>query len=98
MEVNTVIINKAAQVYMAINHDLRKKIFRYLQENGPTKVTDLYRHFGIEQSVASQHLAILRRQAFVITKRENRFIYYSANLERLGRVQELSKELLKEPN
>jgi DNA-binding transcriptional ArsR family regulator len=94
MTVNPITLKRSAQVYRAINHDLRRKIFEYLVKNGKTTVTEIYRHFKLEQSVASQHLAILRLQNFVVTEREARFIYYKANTERLQQVNDLSQQLL----
>jgi DNA-binding transcriptional ArsR family regulator len=90
---NATTIKKAALVLRAINHDLRRRIFEYLQENPGTCVTKLYKDFELEQSVASQHLAILRTAGFVIAEREHRHVLYSANEERLNQVAELSEQL-----
>jgi len=44
-------------------------------------VTDIYVKLRIEQSVASQHLAILRNEGFVSTEREGKTIWYSINAD-----------------
>jgi DNA-binding transcriptional ArsR family regulator len=48
----------------------------------------------LEQSVASQHLAILRKAGFVKTDRDGKFIYYSVNTERLEELNKFVKELV----
>ena len=40
----------------------------------------------LEQSVASQHLAILRKAGIVSTQRDGKFIYYSVNFKRLEEI------------
>jgi len=47
----------------------------------------------LEQSVASQHLAILRRAGVVITDRQGKFIYYSLDRGRLTQINKLVEEL-----
>jgi len=56
-------------------------------------VTDIYIKLRLEQSVASQHLAILRRAGVVITERQGKFIYYSLNNERLEQISKLVEDL-----
>ncbi len=86
-------VKKGALVLRAINHKLRKSIYNYLLQNGKQTVTTIYRHFNVEQAVASQHLAILRKNGFVKTERDRRFVFYSANEERLKTVVVLCKQL-----
>jgi DNA-binding transcriptional ArsR family regulator len=45
------------------------------------------------QSVASQHLAILRRAGIVITKREGKFIFYGVNNKRIAEVTQIVEDL-----
>jgi DNA-binding transcriptional ArsR family regulator len=47
----------------------------------------------LEQSVASQHLAILRRAGVVATDRQGKFIYYSLDRDRLNQISKLVEEL-----
>ena len=47
----------------------------------------------MEQSVASQHLAILRRAGVVTTERDGKFIFYSLNVERIREISKLAVEL-----
>jgi DNA-binding transcriptional ArsR family regulator len=56
-------------------------------------VTDIYIKLRLEQSVASQHLAILRRAGVVLTERQGKFIYYSLDKDRLSQISQLVEEL-----
>ena len=58
-------------------------------------VTEMYVKLRIEQSVASQHLAILRRANIVLTKREGKFIFYSVNYARIVELSAFMEEFLK---
>ena len=86
-------LRKAVLVLRAVNHDLRQQIISLLLENQRMTVTDIYIKLRLEQSVASQHLAILRRASVVTTAREGKYIYYSINPERLGQISRLVEEL-----
>lgn len=86
-------LRKAALVLRAINHKLRQRIIELLAENQRMTVTDIYVKLRLEQSVASQHLAILRRANVVATDRQGKFIYYSLNNDRLGEIGGLVDEL-----
>jgi len=94
LEINTIELKKAAMIYRAINHNLRQDIVRLIHNSGGITVTEIYRKLNLEQSVASQHLAILRRAGFVRTERDRRFIYYKVNYDAFKSIEEQSKRLL----
>ena len=85
---------KAAHVLRAINHPLRQKMIQYIHHSGKANVTQIYIKLRLEQSVASQHLAILRKAGFVKTERSGKQIYYSIDYDKLTQVEDLSKQLL----
>jgi len=87
-------LKKAAMVLRAINHKLRQQILKLIDENGRMTVTEIYVKLRLEQSVASQHLAILRKAGFVQTERDGKFIYYSVNTERLEELNKFVKDLV----
>lgn len=87
-------LRKAVLVLRSVNHQLRQSIIDLLTENDNLTVTDIYIKLRLEQSVASQHLAILRRSGVVDTTREGKFIYYSLNIDRLNQIARLVKELV----
>ena len=83
LKIDTLDIKKAAIILRAVNHKLRQIILKYIGEKGQVTVTEIFEHLLLEQAVASQQLAILRRTGFVKTKREGKFIYYSVSRQRL---------------
>jgi DNA-binding transcriptional ArsR family regulator len=94
LKVDLLNIKKAALVLRAVNHKLRQQILKLIDENGKMTVTDLYVKLRLEQSVASQHLAILRKAGFVNTDREGKFIFYSVNVIRMKELNKFVDELL----
>ncbi|MCR9286589.1 metalloregulator ArsR/SmtB family transcription factor [Saprospiraceae bacterium] len=86
-------LRKAVLVLRAVNHKLRQRIIDLLEEFEQMTVTDIYIKLRLEQSVASQHLAILRRAGVVATDRQGKFIYYSLDNNRLSQISRLVEEL-----
>ena len=88
-------VKKASLVLRALNHKLRQQMIKMLEENNKMTVTDLYIQLRLEQSVASQHLAILRRAGIVKTERDGKYIYYRVNEERIAQINQIVDNLLK---
>ncbi|HLP21911.1 MAG TPA: metalloregulator ArsR/SmtB family transcription factor [Chitinophagales bacterium] len=86
-------LKRAVLTLRAINHPLRKKIVSMLEDKRKMTVTEIYDILKIEQSVASQHLAILRRAEIVTTKREGKFIFYGVNKKRIGEITNIVEDL-----
>ena len=86
-------LRKAVLVLRAVNHKLRQRIVDLLDEGESMTVTDIYIKLRLEQSVASQHLAILRRAGVVVTNRHGKFIYYSLNKDRIEQISTLVEDL-----
>jgi DNA-binding transcriptional ArsR family regulator len=63
-------------------------MLKSIDEHGKITVTELYQKLFLEQSVTSQHLAILRKTGFVKTHREGKFIFYSINPLRFQELNE----------
>ena len=87
------ILRKAVLTLRAINHPLRREMVQLLEEKKKLAVTDIYVKLRIEQSVASQHLAILRKADLLQTERDGKFIYYTINKTRFAEVVDLIQEL-----
>ncbi len=94
LSINTIQLKKAALVIRSVNHKLRQQLLHLIHKSGEVNVTTIYTKAKLEQSVASQHLAILRRAGFVVTKRNGKSIYYSVNYERLQDVHNQVRLLL----
>lgn len=95
LKIEVLRIKKTALILRAINHKLRQQILKLIEEQGKITVTELYLTLRLEQSVASQHLAILRKAGFVNTSRDGKFIYYSVNHDRLEELNRFMDSLLK---
>lgn len=85
---------KASLILRSINHKLRQQIIKLLDEHQKMTVTEIYVKLRLEQSVASQHLAILRRAGIVTTSRDGKFIFYSVNYIRLAEVVNFVESLV----
>ena len=95
LKIDYQILRKSVMVLRAVNHELRQDMIRLIHQEGKMTVTDLYVKLRLEQSVASQHLALLRRAGIVVTSRDGKFIYYSVDGSRLDEISRLLEELVK---
>ncbi len=86
-------LHNAVMTLRAINNPLRKKIIDLVNANTDITVTKIYKKLKIEQSVASQHLAILRNAEFLTATRNGKFIYYNANVERFAEVSKIIEQI-----
>lgn len=95
LKINIQNLKKAALVLRALNHKLRQQILTLIDSEKKITVTEIYVKLRLEQSVASQHLAILRRAGIVITQRDGKFIYYTFNHKRIEEINVFIDELIK---
>ncbi len=86
-------LKRGQQLFKAINHKLRLQLLHSIHEKGRITVTELYIKHRLEQSVVSQHLAILRKGGFVTTEREGKFVFYLVSLERIREVEKIAAQL-----
>lgn len=87
-------VKKASLVLRALNHKLRQQILSLIEAEKKITVTEIYVRMRLEQSVASQHLAIMRRAGVVTTQREGKFIYYLVNYKRIDELNQCVQELV----
>lgn len=87
-------LKKAALVLRALNHKLRQQLMKLIDEEKRITVTEIYVRLRLEQSVASQHLAILRKAGIVSTERDGKFIFYTVNYKRLDEIGQFVKDLV----
>ncbi|HEY0732039.1 MAG TPA: metalloregulator ArsR/SmtB family transcription factor [Chitinophagaceae bacterium] len=88
-------LKRASLVFRAVNHKLRQQILQLIHQKGRMVVTDIYVKLRLEQSVASQQLAILRKEGLVLTERDGKFIFYSVNYDRLKHLHKISEDLIR---
>ena len=89
-------VKGAAMIVRAVNHKLRQQILKLLEENKRLNVTEIYVKLRLEQSVASQMLAILRRANIVYTERMGKEIYYTLNHKRITQIAEFVHKITSE--
>lgn len=94
LKINFHNLKKAALVLRALNHKLRQQILALIESEKKITVTEIYVRMRLEQSVASQHLAILRRAGIVATQRDGKFIYYTVNYKRIEEINKFVQELI----
>jgi len=87
-------IKKAAVILRAFNNKLRQQVIKKIRENIRLTVTQLYINLRLEQSVASQHLAILRKAGIVSAERDGKFIFYTINSRRIDGINKFVKNLV----
>jgi len=96
LEIQSIELKKAALVFRAVNHKLRQQMLQLIHKKDRLKVTDIFVKLRMEQSIVSQHLAILRSAGIVNTQREGKMIFYSVNYDRLEQMHKIAAELLKD--
>ena len=79
LKIDVLQLKKAALVLRAVNHKLRQQILKLLHHHGKMTVTEIYVKLRLEQSVASQHLAILRKASLLEWKEKFPYTIYSIN-------------------
>lgn len=94
LNINYLAVKKSSLVLRALNHKLRQQIIQIIANQEKIIVTDLYVKLRIEQSVASQHLAILRKANILKTERNGKYIFYKINNEKIEIIKQAVKNLL----
>jgi len=87
-------VKKAALTLRALNHKLRQQIIKLIDDEKKLTVTEIYVRLRLEQSVASQHLAILRKAGIVITERDGKFIHYTISHKRIEEIGKFVNDLV----
>jgi len=90
-------LKKAALVLRALNHKLRQQLLKLIEEEKKITVTEIYVRLRLEQSVASQHLAILRKAGIVSTERDGKFIFYTVNYKRVDEINRFTTAQMELP-
>lgn len=86
-------LRKTVLILRSVNHKLRLKIIKMLSEREKMSVTEIYVKLRLEQSVASQHLAIMRRSGIVKTSRIGKNIYYELDNSRLKSIGNFVRDI-----
>lgn len=78
----------AIDAFTALAQSSRMTIFRLLVTEGPDglQVGEISKRLGIVPSTLSGHLAVLKRAGLLTASRQQREIYYSANLGTMNKL------------
>lgn len=71
-------------IMRAIAHPLRLDIMQVIDANKEVSVGDIYKALKIEQALVSQQLRILRLSDLVLTRRHQKFVFYSLNYPKIS--------------
>ena len=82
---------EAARLMKAVGNENRLMVLCALVD-GELTVTELLERVALSQSALSQHLAVLRREEIVATRRESQSIYYSLASSTAGKLIEFLHE------
>ncbi len=92
--INFLHAKKSLYILRSINHKLRQDILKLIDAQENITVTEVYTTLKIEQSVASQHLALMRKAGIVVTRKEGKYIFYKPNYERIREVSQFVEGLV----
>ncbi len=85
-------IEKASQAMQAMAHPLRLKIL-CLVGNQELPVLEIVDAVGTTQSNVSQHLAVLREQGILVSRKEANKVFYRIEDPRIVRMIALTREI-----
>lgn len=84
---------EAASVMRSLSNESRLLVLCHLGENGELSAGALTRRVGLSQSALSQHLARLREDGLVATRKEAQTVFYRVADPKVHRVLALLHEL-----
>lgn len=83
----------AANLLKAMSNECRLLVLCHLVEKGELSVGQLTDRVGLSQSALSQHLAKLREEGLVATRKEAQTIYYRVSDPKAGQLLALLRDL-----
>ena len=83
----------AASLLKAMSNECRLLVLCHLAESGELSVGQLVDRVGLSQSALSQHLAKLREEGLVTTRKEAQTVFYRVGDPKAGQVLALLHDL-----
>lgn len=84
---------EAAAILRSLSNEARLLVLCYLAQAGELSAGELTRRVGVSQSALSQHLARLRAEGLVTTRKNAQTVFYRVADPKVHRVLELLHEL-----
>ncbi len=94
-QLDPVMLELHARICKTMAHPIRLALIEALRD-GERSVGDLAAAIGVTPSLASQHLAVMRNQGLVSTRRNGTEIFYSVGYPKMIQVCDLLREVLLE--
>jgi ArsR family transcriptional regulator len=82
-----------ADFFRTLGHPARVRVLELLKD-GEMTVGDLQAELGIDSSGASQHLATMRRQGILESRKEGTSVYYSVRDPRIFQMLESARQVI----
>ena len=79
---------KAADILKSIAHPGRMAILELLCKNGEANVSQIIEHVGLEQSVVSNHLRLMKDRGVLEHRREGKMVYYNLKIKKMANIIE----------
>lgn len=73
----------SSELMRALAHPLRLKILEFLDQNKNIQVNHIYNSLQIEQSIASQHLRILKNAGVLLADKDGKYMHYTIDYPRI---------------
>ena len=81
-KVSQEVVNFQADVIKALGHALRIQIVMYLKDK-ERSVSQIIEHFGVDASVVSRQLAILKRAGILTSRKSGLNVFYGVAMKRV---------------
>jgi DNA-binding transcriptional ArsR family regulator len=82
-----------AEFFRILGHPIRVRVLELLM-GGEMTVGDLQAELGIDSSGTSQHLAALKRQGILASRKEGTSVYYSVRDPRIFQMLESARQVI----
>ena len=74
----------STELMRALAHPLRLKILEFLDQNKNIQVNQIYNTLKIEQSIASQHLRILKNAGVLVADKDGKYMHYTIDYQKVS--------------
>jgi len=83
------VLKNATRLIRTIDNRFRIGLLNFLNANGEQNVTKIYEVLGMSQEVCSIHLRALRLAGLVKRRRQQKFVFYSIDMENINKVYQI---------
>ena len=77
-------LTMSTELMRALAHPLRLKILEFLDQNKNIQVNQIYNTLKIEQSIASQHLRILKNAGVLVADTDGKYMHYTIDYQKVS--------------